>query len=170
LLSLLALKQTGANPSALLETVQPSIDLTMFFGQRLMLDMPGLFPSASGATAALVNGNKGVQNFTGCVVPVNETWLCYAAHAFINNVPAADTVVNCAVGYISQVAAGTGLYLLSPPNSDAVTARARSFITSPIYQATWLPPGAQMFFWLGDILTATSITATLFMRAARFLI
>jgi|SRR6516162_8194999 hypothetical protein len=166
LLSLMALKQTGANPNFLLETVQPSLDLTMFYAQRLMQDAPGLFPGASASTAALTTAQHGSQAFSGCVVPNNETWLVYACQAFVNTIAAADTLA-CGVNYIVQ---GTGVYLLSGVQYDTINARARSFMSQPMTQPVWVPPGATFNAWVVDILTATSITIALFMRAARFLI
>jgi len=166
---LLQLKELGRNPTLLNLDVDPNIEMFPFLAQRISLEIS---PSLGGAmaTAGLVNGNTGFRNvLVGGVnvqVPNNETWYVDETTLFVANIPAADTIVGVSVGYTVP---GGGLYTISPPVSDVITARARALISS-FPRPLFIPPSANLGVFVSDILTATTITITLFMRAARLLI
>ena len=170
LLSLLALKQTGLNPAALLETVQPSLDLTYVYLNRLMLDTAGMLPGNSAATQ--VFGPGGFHGFFGftqpAVVPQNETWWL-ESFSWTTPLVAADVLVGVMPTYLSGGASGS-IVPLAPLTSDTVSARPRTFLTNPLTRPVWVPPGASLGISIADGTTAATITFSAYVRGVRLLI
>lgn len=169
LLSLLALKQTGQNPNDLLNTLQPSIDLTSFLLQRLVVDTPGFFNGTTPLTANLTSGQHGNNAFVpNAQVPQNECWWIEWCGIVIsgNTVAAADTVSG-GLGIISTL--GTTV-MVTPVTADVVTARARTWITNPNPRPFFVGPGSVFTFVTDDILSVGGMQFFLQLRGARLLI
>lgn len=167
LLGLLQLKQTGTNPSELLSTVQPHIDLFQNYVQSLMQVERGLFGGVP-ATASIGTAQNGFQNFNigglAAQVPQNEQWWVEACSTDPSGIAAADNF-KVAVGY--AFTGVSGWYPLVPAWQDTITARARFGACDPMPRAVMVPPGAQFLLLVYDIVTAGGISFNLFMRAAR---
>lgn len=169
LLGLLQLKSLGKNPSELLDQVQPSYDLFEQYVQTLMQGEIGLF-GVTPTTAALVSAGHGFAPFANLaspVIPNGEMWWVEAATVYIvgNTLAAADTVV-AGAGYV--LPNHLTIHTLNPmSNKDIISARARSWSPDPMPRSLWLPPGTTFGIQVFDILSATSITLQMGMRAAR---
>ena len=131
LLGLLQIKETGKNPSSLLDTIQPSYDLFQQYIADSMQNTYGLFnnPAFAAPTVLAVSittANSGTsQSFSNPIlaqVPQNNLWYIdtYATRAVIAT--AADTI--SFTGILTDLNFNTS-WAMCTPYRDAVTANAR---------------------------------------------
>lgn len=166
LLGLLQLKELGKNPPVLVDSVAPNLDLFQLYAQRLMNGEMGLFGGQM-STGNLVNGNHGFQQFfvsgAACIVPQSEMWWVYEYSADVATLAAADTLS----GGVAILQQASRPLLVGPTYNDVITARVRSWISSPITTTFFAAPGATFGIYLTDILTGTNINVFGTLRAVR---
>lgn len=175
LLGLLQLKETGHNPDVLNQQVSPNLDIGLMYLERVMQTEAQLFGGVP-QTTAIANAQHGFIQFqvagVAAQIPNNETWFVVGVSAIIllptlNTLAAGDTIVG---GVCWNISGTTSQYLFHPLVADIVTARARSWIPSPMTSVPgrWLPPGCQFSLYVADIsVAAGTYTFQLAMRAAR---
>lgn len=168
------LKELGKNPPMLGDTVDPTLEVSFLYLQRIMVENPTLF-GGTPQTAALGNAAHGFQAFNiGGVqasVPINETWYIYAVAVSVvtNTIAAADTV-RANPGWSPP---GSGaIYPFTPATADNVTARARTWAPEPMpAPGIWVPPGTNFWLVVYDLAVgAGTYTFNLEMRASRVVI
>ena len=154
LLSLLQLKQTGSNPSQLLETVAPVVDLVQWWLQRQVVDLSfQLFGAVS--TVLIGPAGHGQTAFTTnpITVPQQQQWWI-ESFSLGGTLLAAEGITLAPL----MLEAGGTTHLLGPPYADVVTARARDFAVS--VRNFWLAPGSSLGVRVMDANTAATITVS----------
>jgi hypothetical protein len=166
LLSLLALKETGKNPSQLLDSVQPSFDLVQWYLTRIELTERALFGGAPSVTFA--SGAHGQVAFTfggnNCVVPNNQIW--WVSHMQVDGTLLAAESIRLACDIITP---NISSWLAGLDYNDVVTARARDFAAFS-QSGFWAPPSSIFGVRVFDVLTAATVTVGLTVRASPLLI
>lgn len=160
LLGLLQLKQTGANPSDLLETVQPTVDLTNWWLQRQEVDI-ALVQSGFTNPVVINAAGIGVFGLAALTVPGNDTWLVTNLTILASLLATEDLVVS---GGFTFPGSGSAVYELGPALVEPTdsTARARQVTWSA--RGFWLQPGARPQVIVHDIKTAASISVVMGIR------
>ena len=165
LLGLLQLKELGVNPSELTTQVSPTLDLTIFYLQRLCLPELALFggqPTATGQNTSA----QGVFQVAGlnCVVPNNESW--YVDWMTVaTSLVAADTT-RFAGGYYHNNATQLAMVQVTNDVADVVTARAR-IVSCTSIRPFWMPPSSVFAWKIYDGTSVPGYTLNLFLHAAR---
>lgn len=163
LLGLLQLKQFGRNPAALGDTVDPTVDLTLLWLNRITVDLTLAVTGLNGVVIGVPTAGANTYNVTGMNVPANQTWWVESFGVGCTLLAAETIRFGCGVFYPPN----TGAHLLGPSPSDfndVITSRAR--LARAEARGFWLLPGAQPLLVVYDSLTAGTINVTCSMRGA----
>lgn len=158
LLDLLALKQMGKNPSQLLDTVQPTLDLREQYMVPLYKTESTLGPITllaainQGASSPLFQA--GGANFT---VPANKIW--YVVDWSVNAPAAAADFWRFCLVTFDGLAVGNGPHVRGVDFQDNTTARARN-VQARIDRPFWVQGGALFSIRFDDTLNAAATTFT----------
>lgn len=160
LLGLLQLKETGRNPSVMVETVSPNIELLEFFMQRQMQNELGLFGGSpvTVAVSTVTETGFAVGGVT-CQIPANQTWWIERL-----SVKCSFLAADYARFVPVIVTPNTSSYSPCTDYNDVVTARARAGIVSTV-GGFWLPPQSIFSLKTLDCTSAGGIVFNLALRA-----
>lgn len=160
LLGYLNIKNAGNNPSDLLDTVQPTLDLRDWWFQA-RLEVTTVTQSFLATTASV-----GFKAFTTnpVTVPQGQMWYVTEYVVAANISTAADTITMAAALETDLV--NLTFCTLGPNERDVINARAR-FLVARADRPFWLPAGSLLGAVVYDCLAAVNITVLGGLRFAR---
>lgn len=168
LLGLLQLKQTGANPRDLLDTVQPSVDLLDSWRQARMLDAMSL-PNWGANPSVTQNTPTGYNVFlvggVAAAVPTNQWWYIDQLAVQLVIPAAADTCRFQPACSMNPGVAPQQQYAVGPDVADVASARLNRQLWARADRSFWAPPGSTFGVRVFDAVTATNLVFTLYLRA-----
>lgn len=156
LLDLLSLKIGGFNPDALLQTVQPTVELEPYWLRaRAELEAEGW-----GSNVVFTGALQALQPFvdfaTGSRLlgPDEKTWWYVHGLSATVSCGGGASVDNICLGWNLVRPGGTALFVLSPTVA-AVTAGTAVLLSAGGF---WLPPGAVLGVWVDNSVVGYSQT------------
>lgn len=153
LLGFLQLKNAGRNPDALLETVQPSLDLRDWYFNSVAETLI----SQSEAVAGGFNGNALLAT-PGGQVPSNEFWYVHFFAMVTGTMAATDSLSMAPAMQWSPNIGGAvtleGGTLGAAPLAGSAAGRTQSVVVRNF----WVPPGAIFAMCIGECISATSVS------------
>ncbi len=153
LLSLLDIKSSGDNPNALLQTVQPTIDVLELYAypQRRIR---GMFDSPATGAGVVSTWNASQQ----LLVPASERWFIYNCTVSLS-IAAADTFAG-ALTLLRAINAGGLVYMSEVSERATITGGASGDILNIEAKNFWAGP-TDLFLVGYGLLTNTSTTSTI---------
>lgn len=168
LLSLLALKTKGMNPSQLADSVVPVVDLTHWYGMDALTLQQGTDNTSLASAARYMS----VLTFasTPLVVPNNEIWwvkaytvtLAYPGTLTNYDIQSFRPVIRLPqVGIDSQRGLVVGDTALAFAYNTAATLGSGNTVVGPSLRDVWAPPGSDFAYYIsGGFLDAAAGPAT----------
>jgi hypothetical protein len=157
LLGFFNLKSQGANPTQLVESVQPIIDLYPQYLEAQAI----IWPLVSGVNLASGNNGGGVWSPNAIVVPNDQIWWIQSYGIFTGQLPATDDCVYSPAMRITTV--GTIQWELCPKRNEPY----QPSLVAPVNKSRlvtangfFAPPGSELGFWVQSCVTATTVALT----------
>ena len=156
LLGYLGIKNQGQNPSDLLSTVQPTLDLRDWWFQARLDSAPsGAFSRAS----AIVTASVGFKQFDvqPLQVPQGQIWYITDFTGIANIATPADSITFC-MGLLTDPVA-LNILQLGPLSTDVINARARQVVARADH-GFWMPQGSILGIFVTDVVAAVSLNVS----------